>query len=66
MRTLTVVTVPSKRVIPCSFKNSKYVKVIPLNFKNQATVKLPGSIFLNNIYYFVEQAHSVLMSGGGS
>ena len=42
-RTFTVVTVPSKRVIPCSFKNSKYVNAIPLDYqKNQATLKLPG------------------------
>ena len=44
-RTFTVVTVPNKRVIPCSFKNSKYVNAIPLDYqKNQATLKLPGLI----------------------
>ena len=30
--TFTVVTVPNKRVTPCSFKNSKYVKVFSFRF----------------------------------
>tara|TARA_Y100000591_G_C21259125_1_gene417235 strand:- start:18 stop:149 length:132 start_codon:yes stop_codon:yes gene_type:complete len=41
-------------------------KYIPLDFKNQATLKLPGLIISSLYYYLVEQAHSVLMSGGGS
>ncbi len=40
-------------------------KYYPLDFKNQATIKLPGLIF-NYVNYLVEQAHSVVMSGGGS
>ena len=40
-------------------------KYFPLDFKNQATIKVPGLIF-NNVNYLVEQAHSVVMSAGGS
>ena len=40
-------------------------KYFPLDFKNQATIKLPGLIFYY-VNYLVEQAHSVVMSGGGS